>query len=77
MFPDDTCLFVTSKDREQAQVALNRDLDLISSWAQQWLVTFSPLKTESMLMSYKKDRDFIPDIVFQGEAIKMSALPNT
>ena len=70
MFAEDTCLFVTNKDRELAQVTLNRDLDLISNWAHQWLVTFSPPKTESMLVSNKKDRDSIPDIVFQGEVIK-------
>ena len=70
MFADDTCLFVTNKDRERAQVTLNRDLHLISNWAHQWLVTFSPPKTESKLVSNKKDRDSIPDIVFQGEVIK-------
>ena len=70
MFADDTCLFVTNKDRELAQVTLNRDLHLISNWAHQWLVTFSPPKTESMLVSNKKDRDSTPDIVFQGEVIK-------
>ena len=42
MFADDACLFVISKDCKQAQVALNRDLDLISNWAHPWLVTFSP-----------------------------------
>ena len=35
MFADDTSLFVTNKDRELAQVTLNRDLDLISNWAHQ------------------------------------------
>ena len=45
MFADDTCLFVTNKDRELVQVTLNRDVDLISNWAHQWLVTFSPPKT--------------------------------
>ena len=70
MFVDDTCLFVTNKDRELAQVTLNRDLDLISNWAHQWLITLSPPKTESMLVSNKKDRDSIPEIVFQGEVIK-------
>ena len=70
MFADDTCLFVTNKDRNLAQVTLNRDLDLISNWAHQWLVAFSPPKTESMLVSNKKERDSIPEIVFQGEVIK-------
>ena len=53
MFADDTCLFVPSKDHKLAQVAINRDLDLIMirDWAHQWLVTFSPPKTESMLVS--------------------------
>ena len=78
MFADDTCLFVINKDRELAQATLNRDLDLISNWAHQWLVTFSPPETESMLVS-NKDRDSIPflKLVFKVKLLKMSALTNT
>ena len=46
------------------------DLGLISNWAQPLLASFSPTKTESILVSSKKDRVSIPDIAFQGEVLK-------
>ena len=48
--------------RAQAQVAVTETL-ISSATRQQWLVTFSPPKTESMLVSNKKkDRDYIPTV---------------
>ena len=63
-------VFLLPTKTDLAQVTLNRDLDLISNWAHQWLVTFSTPKIESMLVSNKKERDSIPEIVFQGEVIE-------
>ena len=57
MFADDACLFCHQQRPRTSSSALNRDLDLISKWAHQWLVTFIPPKTESMLLSSKKDKD--------------------
>ena len=66
MFADDTCLFVTNKDRELAQVTLNRDLDLISNWAHQWLVTFSP----------KGSWKFYTEVLYQPPPGKIISEPN-
>ena len=49
LFADDTCLFTT---RESAQL-INQDLKNIEEWTKQWLVTLSPSKTESMVVSLK------------------------
>ena len=53
MLADDTALFVTVDDPTEAAIVLDTDLQSISQWAGQWIVTFSPPKTESMLVSLK------------------------
>ena len=37
MFADDTCLFITVDNREDAAVLINDDLVYITGWANQWL----------------------------------------
>ena len=51
LFADDTTMFVSLDDPITAAVQLNNDLQNINDWATRWLVTFSPPKTESMLVS--------------------------
>jgi hypothetical protein len=50
LFADDTCLFITVDDREVAADCVNSDLRNIHEWANQWLVTFSPPKTEGLVI---------------------------
>ena len=33
---------------------INHDLQMMSIWAKQWLLTFNPLKTEAVLFTLKK-----------------------
>ena len=70
MFADDTCLFIDNTNRVLAQESLDSDLADIHSWANRWLVNFSPAKTKAMLISNKRDRDAIPDITYQGNSIQ-------
>ena len=42
---------------------INHDLQLLTNWARQWLVTFNPLKTEAVLFTLKK-LHFLPQRVF-------------
>ena len=67
MFMDDTCLFLTVDNREEAAETLNHDVTQIQSWADQWLITFSPPKIESLIIPSKKNRNNIPikEIQFQ------------
>ena len=44
---------------------INHDLQLLTNWAKQWLVTFNPLKTEAVLFTLKK-LDFLPQLVFDN-----------
>ena len=57
LFADDTCLFVSTKDHIEAAWYINEDLKHIEEWARQWIVKFSPTKTESMVLSLKTKSD--------------------
>eukprot|EP00732_Lithocolla_globosa_P003159 Lithocolla_globosa_v1_NODE_2393_length_2024_cov_88.494667.p1 type:complete len:439 gc:universal NODE_2393_length_2024_cov_88.494667:1444-128(-) len=57
MFADDTTLHKvvrTDADRENVAASLQRDLNLIETWARQWLVTYNAKKTEVLTISKKK-----------------------
>ena len=51
LFADDTSLFLVVENPLSAVQILNSDLDKINKWAKDWLVSFSPIKTETMLLS--------------------------
>ena len=82
LFADDTCLFIevenTSSDAEdkekerKRQIAANfidEDLHRIQNWSNSWLVTFSPPKTKSLIISNKNDVDLNPKIHINGYEI--------
>ena len=68
IFADDTTLFVVGDDIDVTTTALNNDLNSLQVWANQWLVTFNPSKTKSLLISTKTER-FIPPVIFSGEVV--------
>ena len=51
LYADDSIIFAIGKDQTEIAANLNADLERITKWAQDWLVTFNPNKTESMLFS--------------------------
>jgi hypothetical protein len=69
LFADDTCLYIEVDDPEEAAIALNADLVNIQSWADRWLITFSPPKTEDLIITNKRPRPH-PDLSLGGAAIK-------
>ena len=62
LFADDTSLYIIVDDAIQAAETLNLDLEKISCWAQQWLVTFTPAKSESILFSRKLNKPCHPPV---------------
>lgn len=70
LFADATCLYIEVDNRDRAAALANEDLSVIDDWAKQWLVTFSPLKTKSLLISNKKDSQMNPPIYFGGHLIE-------
>ena len=70
LFADDTCLFITVDNREEAARLINEDLSHIQTWANEWLVTFSPPKTKTLLISNKSIPANHPELILDGQVIK-------
>ena len=41
----------------------------INKWSKKWLVTFSPSKTKSLIVSNKSDRELNPPVIFDNTAV--------
>ena len=65
LFPDDSSLFYSAAHIADIVGIIYHDLQLFTNWANKWLVTFNPLKTEAVLFTFKK-LDFIPQLVFDN-----------
>ena len=57
LFADDTSLYNVIET-----AVINSDLQKMATWSSSWLVTFNPLKTESMICSRKRDRPIHPPL---------------
>jgi hypothetical protein len=56
IFDDDTTLFEVADNPINSAQLLNKDLNKISQWSDQWLVTMNPSKTRFMTFSNKKEK---------------------
>lgn len=65
LFADDSSLAVSSDNNNIIEDTLNNDLNLLSNWAEKWLVKFNPLKTEVMYCSLSKQIRNLPTLFFQ------------
>lgn len=70
LYADDTSLFIEVDDRVRAAEQLEEDLNALSSWANTWLVKFSPPKTESLIISNKRHLEEHPPIRMEGSVIQ-------
>ena len=55
LYADDSSLAVSSNNIDYIETTLNHDLQLISNWAERWLVNFNPSKTEVMFLTLAKN----------------------
>ena len=73
-YADDCSLFyeITKENKASITAAVNSDLKQLENWGVEWLTTFEPTKTHSMVISRKsKINTFDPSgIVFIGKAIE-------
>ena len=70
LLADDTSFNIIVEIPAAAAACLNADLGKISRWAALWLVTFNlvtfnPVKNESMLLSRKRNKPFHPPLFVQ------------
>ncbi len=69
LYADDSTIFITVDDPQEAASLLNSDLTSVHNWAKKWLVTFSPPKTESMLVTFKDRSIPHPDLIFDNTTV--------
>ena len=69
LFADDTSLFIIVDNPVTDAACINSDLGRITQWAATWLVTFNPVKTESMLISRKLNGNRHPPLFMLNQQI--------
>ena len=69
LFADDSSLFCSASSIADLQGIINHDLQILSAWAKQWLISFNALKTEAILFTLKHFTN-LPHIILGGIAIK-------
>ena len=69
LFADDTCLHITVENRDETAALVNSDLQALHEWSERWLVTFSPPKTQSLIVSNKSDYNKNPPLTLNQSVI--------
>ena len=70
LFADDTTLYIIVDNPLHAANQLNSDLSKIHQWATNWLVTFNPSKSESIIFSRKRNKPNHPNVVMDQQPIQ-------
>ena len=75
LFADDTSLFSVVENVNETTANLNKDLENINKWAQQWKMSFNPDPTkmaQEVLVSRKKSKVIHPSLIFNGKDVSRS-----
>ena len=70
LFADDTSLYIIVMDSDTSAELLSSDLTKIGDWADQWLVTLQPPKTDSLVISRKINKPVHHPLLMQNQQIK-------
>ena len=68
-FADDTCLSMAVGNRNTAGTILQNDINRVILWADKWLVRFNPSKSESLIISRKRNKPTHPDLLMYKTVI--------
>ena len=74
-FADDKSLFSVVENVNETTANLNKDLENINRWAQQWKMSFNPdptKMTQKVLFSRKKSKVIHPSLIFNGKDVSRS-----
>ena len=69
LFADDTSLYIVIETPDASAAVINSDLQKIATWSSSWLVTFNPLKTESMIFSRIRNIPIHPPLLMNNVPI--------
>ena len=68
LFADDTSLFTVIENNGSIKL-LNEDIQRIVPWANDWCITLNPVKTNSLLITSKRNSNW-PNVVFNNVIIE-------
>ena len=68
IYADDVSLFVQYENSAEAADSLQEDIMKCEAWAKIWMVKFNPQKTESLLLSRKRESD-LPELIMENTVI--------
>ena len=66
---DDTSLYIIVDNPISAAYIINTDLETIHGWAEKWLVKFNSSKSESLLISWKNNRNVHLPLIMNAVSI--------
>ena len=69
LFADDTSLSMVVGDPDTTGAILQTDINRITDWANRWLVKFNPSKSESLIISHKRNKPVHPELFMSGVGI--------
>ena len=72
LFADDTSLSMIVGDPDTTGAILQTDINRITDWANRWLVKFNPSKSESLIISRKRNKPVHPELFMSGVGIPCS-----
>ena len=70
LFADDTSLYIIVDTPSNTAESLNADIEKIRIWAEKWLVSFNPTKSEAILFSRKRNHQVHPPLEMNSISIK-------
>ena len=77
LFADDTSLSKHIIDDNISNNEVQHDLDTIEAWASKWQVIFNPLRSESMLVSLRRNNEMADILPFKIMSLIMLIYINT
>ena len=69
LFADDTSLSLEVDNSDSCWAKLQSDINKINDWAQNWIVKFNPLKSESLVITRKNIKPVHPDVFMSNTKI--------
>ena len=62
LFANDTSLYLIVDNPNHTAFLLNQDLNQLQRWSEKWLVKFNPNKTETMVITRKRNKPYHPPL---------------
>ena len=70
LFADDTSIFLIVDNAIESADIPNRDLNIITSWSNKWLVSINSQKTETMVITRKVNKAHHPSLVMNNQKLE-------